>query len=326
LLWWPAAAGHRTIQIPGASAGIFSVLARLLRRFFAVQAASIMPSTLGRLVLALVAALSVAAQSPQVEPQTGASRVALAAVTDPRNRPLVDVGADDFVIQEAGVAREILSVRPADYPIIVLLDNGDDPRGEFPLMRRAAAQFINRIGQRPVALGTFGSRPLMIATFDDDRQTVLDKLQGLEAEAGSGSLLLQGAALAGETMKGTGTLFSAIVIVSATPDDASRGTMEEMAAPIVDSGAAVHVIANRPAAAGAVARPPVRALAEQTHGEFTTIYSAASYQAALDRLADRMSAEMMIEYLVPVGSKPADVKLGIKVIGATVRGLGVAPK
>jgi hypothetical protein len=34
----------------------------------------------------------------------------------------------------------------------------------------------------------------------------------------------------------------------------------------------------------------------------------------------------MIEYLVPVGSKPADVKLGVRIIGARVRGLGVAPK
>jgi hypothetical protein len=100
-----------------------------------------------------------------------------------------------------------------------------------------------------------------------------------------------------------------------------------MTAPVVDSGAAVHVIANRPAPAAAPAsRQPLRALAAQTHGEFTTIYSAASYQSALDRLADRMSSEMMIEYLVPVGSKPKDVKVGIKVIGARVRGLGVAPR
>ena len=56
------------------------------------------------------------------------------------------------------------------------------------------------------------------------------------------------------------------------------------------------------------------------------IYSAASYQAALDRLADRMTSEMMIEYLVPVGSKPNDVKVGIRVVGASVRGLGVAPR
>jgi hypothetical protein len=268
------------------------------------------------------------AQPPTPAPPTGASRVALAAVTDLRNRSVVDVGEDDFVIQEGGASREVLSVRPADYPIIVLLDTGDDPRGDFALMRKAAAQFINRIGQRPVALGTFGNRPTMVTTFEDDRQTLMARLDELVPEAGAESLLLEGAALAGQMMKGTAALFSAIVIVSATAEDASRSTVEELSAPIVDSGAAVHVIANRPAAAtgSSVARQPLRALAEQTHGEFTTVYSAASYQAALDRLADRMTTEMMIEYLVPVGSKPNDVKVGIRVAGARVRGLGVAPK
>ena len=232
-----------------------------------------MLGTVGRLALALAAALHAAAQPVSVGPQTGASRVALAAVTDARNRPLVDVGEDDFVIQEGGASREILSVRPSDYPIIVLVDTGDDPRGEFELMRKAVAQFINRVGQRPVALGTFGAQPLMLTTFDDDRQTVLERLDELTAEAGAGSLLLQGAALAGETMKSTGSLFSAIVIVSATPEDASSGTMEEMTAPIVDSGATVHVIANRrapaagsPGSAPAAARPR-RADARRVHDD-----------------------------------------------------------
>jgi hypothetical protein len=56
------------------------------------------------------------------------------------------------------------------------------------------------------------------------------------------------------------------------------------------------------------------------------IYSASSYQAALDRLADRLTSEMLIEYLVPVGSKPNDVKVGVRIIGTRVRGLGVAPR
>src|SRR6188472_895834 len=66
-------------------------------------------------LLLFAAALATTDQS--ADQQTGASRVALASVTDPRNRPLVDVGPDDFVIQEAGTPRDILSVRPADYPI-----------------------------------------------------------------------------------------------------------------------------------------------------------------------------------------------------------------
>jgi hypothetical protein len=282
-------------------------------------------------VIALIVALFTAIGSllqPPAELQTGASRVALAAVTDPRNRPLVDVGADDFVIQESGVVREVLSVRPADYPIVIMIDTGDAARGEFALIRRAVAQFIGRVGQRPIVVGAYGSEARMLTTFDDERQTMMERLDGVEAEAGAGSALLRAAALAGKTIRPTGALFSAIVIVSATPEDASRGEADELVAPLVDSGAALHVIANVPAQPTGDARPgpSLRALAQQTHGEYTAIYAAASYQAALDRLADRMNAEMMIEYLVPVGSKPSDVKVGTRVIGARVRGLGVAPK
>ena len=102
------------------------------------------------LPLVLVATVSTVAQSGAAESQTGASRVALATVSDPRNRPLLDVSADDFVIEEAGAAREVLSVRPADYPIVILLDNGTDGRADLPFMRTAVAHFIDRIGQRPL--------------------------------------------------------------------------------------------------------------------------------------------------------------------------------
>lgn len=274
-------------------------------------------------VLALAAALAANVS------QTGASRVALASVTDPRNKPLVDVSADDFVIQEAGVPREILSVRPADYPIVVMLDTGSEARGDFPLMQKAAVHFIERIGQRPIALGTFGDAPKMLTTFEDERQTVLAKLAGIAPDTPAGSLLLQGTALAGQTIQATGTLFSAIVILSATSADASRNPADEMIARVVDSNAILHVVANRPgqtAGGGLRSNQALRALAEQSRGELTVVYSASSYQAALDRLADRLTSEMMIEYLVPVGSKPNDVKVGVRIVGARVRGLGVAPR
>ena len=278
------------------------------------------------LILVMAAALDVPGSAP---PQIGASRVALASVTDPRNRPLVDVSADDFVIVEGGAAREILSVRPADYPIVILVDSGSEARADFPLIQKAAARFIDRLGPRPIAIATFGGTPAIIAVFEDERQTVLAKLAATTATTSAGSLLLQGAALAGQAIHTTGTLFSAIVILSATSADASRSPADELIAPVVDSSAILHVVANRSgqtAGSGLRSSPALRALAEQSRGEFTVIYSASSYQAALDRLADRLTSEMLIEYLVPVGSKPNDVKVGIRVAGARVRGLGVAPR
>jgi len=261
--------------------------------------------------------------------QTGASRVSLAVVTDPRNRPIVDIGADDFVIQEAGAAREVLSVRPADYPIVILFDTSAGARDDVATIRKAVERFIDRIGDRPVAVGTFGDTPVMITTFEDDRSALGPKLDAAIANPHGQSVLTRGAALGGQTIRAVQPLFSAIVIVSAAPLGEMPDTSEEVLAPIIDSGAVVHVIANRAgtgAGAAAQAVTAIRSLAEQTHGDFTSIYTAASFQSALDRLADRLSTELMIEYLVPNGSKPNDVKVGVRIPGARVRGLGVAPR
>jgi hypothetical protein len=283
-------------------------------------------------VLALLAAGSSVPHSTSADSQTGASRVALAIVLDPRSRPLLDVSADDFVIQEAGAAREILSVRPADYPIVLLLDTGIDARGDFPMIRKAAAHFIERIGQRPLAIGTLGGVPALVTGLDDERETVMARLAAVEPDTNAPSALLEGASLAAQTIRRTGALFSAIIVLSSAPLGASQRPPDAMIASIIDSSAILHVVQKGSDLDFRAGTPrknrdlTLRAIAEQSRGEFTTIYAAASFQAALDRLADRLTSELMIEYLVPVGSKPADVKLGVRIIGARVRGLGVAPK
>lgn len=275
-------------------------------------------------VAALLTLLSLIPQA-----QTGASRLILAVVTDARGRAIVDVGADDFVVEEAGVSREVLSARVADYPIVVLLDTGSAARADFALMQRAALRFIERLGHdRPIAIGTFGEPPKMLTTFDDTRETVISRLNEAEASPG-GSQLLGGAALAAKMLHDTGVLFSAVVVLSAASIDKSAQSPEQLVGPLVDSGAILHIIAVRDSNFGVRGSGPdraLRSLVEQTRGEFTPVYSAASYQAALDRLVERLGSEMLIEYLVPPGSKPLDAKIGIRTAGARVRGLGVAPK
>jgi hypothetical protein len=271
----------------------------------------------------------VAASVAPKEQQTGASRVALATVLDPKNRPLMDVGPDDFVVQEAGATREVLSVRPADYPIAIMLDTGGEAHNDVPLMRKAVTRFLEKIGTRPVAIGTFGDIPAMVSTFEDDRATVVKRLGEIELTTATGSSLLQGAALAAHAIQRTGALFSAIVVLSSSSLDSSRDRPDEMIAPIVDSGAILHVIANRsspPAGPGFRPAQALHALAEQSRGQYTTIYSAVSFQSALDRLAERLTSELLIEYIVPSGSKPNDVKVGVRLAGARVKGLGVAPR
>jgi hypothetical protein len=282
-------------------------------------------------VICTVCALSnTAAGQPPVQP-SATTRLVLAQVTDPRNRPLVDVGPDDFVVSEAGGAREILSVRIADYPIVITLDTRNATKADLPQMVQAAKRFIERLGaDRPVIAGTLGQSPRAIATFDEPRATMLERLAALEADSPSPPgteppHVLSGLAAAAGVLQATESLFSAVVMLSAAPGvDAPAAAGNDPIAAIVRSGAAVHAIVNQSSGTGGIAE--LRRLVVQTRGELTAVYSAASYQAALDRLADRLSSELLIEYISPAGSKATDVKVGIRMPGARVRGLGVAPR
>jgi hypothetical protein len=261
--------------------------------------------------------------SVEPEAQTGASRFALAQVIDSRGKAIVDIGVDDFVVQEAGTERELLDVRVADYPLVIVVDNGAAARDDFAMLQSAVARFLTRLGPRPVTLITTAGTPTAVATFDDDRETVASKLESLEW-VDAPSQLLRASALAGATIKRTGTLFSTIVVGTASPTEAHDADDAEPLAPIIDSRAVVHTVANvgRVGAADQL----LRGLTAQTHGDYIPIYVPASYQPAFDRLATRLTTEMLIEYLVPADSKAADVKIGVRIPGTHVRGLGVAPR
>jgi hypothetical protein len=263
--------------------------------------------------------------------QTAASRFALAIATEPRGRALVDVGPDDFVVEEGGQAREILDVRVADYPLAIVVDNGAAARAAFPDIRKAVGRFVARLGPRPIALVSTARQPAIAASFADERATVTERLDTLPAPSDDEGRPLDAAAVAADAIRQTGALFSALVVVAASPIDAGPEAATPSIAAIVDSRAVVHVVAQgrgEPGATGSLPRRPdrLRDLVDQTRGEYLTIYSPVSYQPALDRIADRLTTELVIEYLVPVGSHASDPKIGIRIPGARVRGLGVAPR
>jgi hypothetical protein len=263
---------------------------------------------------------------------TGSARTALAIVQDIRTRrPVVDLGADDFVVQEGGDSREVLSVRPADYPVVLMIDTSAPP-DDLPFIRKAAKQFVERLGsERPIAVGAFDNRARMIAVFDGDRTELTKQLDQL-ATASGGASMSQALRLATETLASSGAPFSSIVMLSAGPGEdaghSSAGEEPDAAAAVVASGAILHVVAHRPARsdgtiADSTGAGALRLLAEQSRGEFIAVYTPASFEAALVRIAARMTSELMVEYLVPNQSRAGDVKLGVRLPGAQVRGLGV---
>jgi hypothetical protein len=274
-------------------------------------------------VLGLLLTSTLAASPTSALQQIGASRTVLATVVDNRGRTIVDIDPDDFVIRETGQSREVLSVRVADYPIVVVLDNGQGAGSDFDAIRGATGRFIGRIGHRPVAL-VAADPPDLVATFEDDRAVVTERLEGLKVSQ-SGEGLFQAVVEGARAVQELGAPFSAIVVVSATP---ISSVPSELLTPILDSGATVHVVVHQ-SSSGSTGTPgrsteTLRVLTDETHGQFTTVFAAASYQSALDRLADRLAPELMIEYVVPVGSSSGnDVQLGVRIPGARVNSRGV---
>jgi len=258
--------------------------------------------------------------------QDPAGRTLLATVVDRSGKAQVDFEADDFLISENGATREVLDVHIADYPLVLLIDDGDAMA--LPIIKRAAARFVARVGERPVVVGTLSNPDAIRATFEDDRQDVLDQIESIVPGASDAGLTLAATARGAQLLQDTGSPFSAIVAVSARAIDATQTVRGDLLPVILGSGATVHVVAGRPSAQdGAVpADVPdlLRVLADQSHGMYTAIFSTASYAIALDRLADRLATEMMVQYLVPAGSQAGDVRVGVRRPGSRVVGLGVS--
>jgi hypothetical protein len=273
------------------------------------------------------------ALSSETQVKTAASRVVLAAVTDAQDRPLNDLGADDFAISENGSEREIVSVYIADYPVVVLLDEGATAASDVQAIRSAVVRFISRLGPRAVAVSTLASPPAIVASFEDDRAAALARLQHADINPTAMLAPIEAVSNAARLIGETGAPFSAIVIVSARPIDTSQPAAPGSTQTIFESGAFVSVVVRRapetaPGGRGYSGRADqdlLRDLSDQTHGQYIPVFSPASYSVALDRLADRLATEMMIQYLIPPEApSTADVRVGVKAPGARVRGLGVS--
>jgi hypothetical protein len=247
----------------------------------------------------------------------------LATVVDGQGQAIVDLALDDFVIKEGSATREVVDVHIADYPLVLLLDGRVEPAA-WTAMKAAASRFIARVGERPVAIGTLASGAL--GSLEDERKAVNDRLIELQPATAGAAESLAAVASGAAMLKATESPFSAIVVVAVRPIDASEEVRSDLLPQILSSNATIHVIEAQtaPRELGAVpASDLLEGLAAQTRGQRVTVFSSASFGAALERLADRLATEMMVQYLSPGAAAAGDVTVGVRRPGARVLGLGV---
>jgi hypothetical protein len=272
-----------------------------------------------------------------------ASRFVLASVTAPSGEPLVGLAADDFIVSDGGELREVLNATPAAYPVAVLVDTSQAARTEFITLRNAVRQFVDRLSGRDVALYTFGERALRVVDFTRDTAKLHKAVDSLFAGPNADSHVLDAIIEASADIRRRESPVTLMTVVSAGGNDQSNRTPREVFDAVLSTRTIVHVVdmrtprasgrlnnvrgrrsttGDRSAEAALALEEVMRGLAGRTEGSYHLIYSASGYQPNLDALQRTLAAEMVVEYAAPNGG-PAMLRMGTRIAGAAVRGIGL---
>jgi hypothetical protein len=290
------------------------------------------------IIRSLAALVAVALAAPLQSP----TRFVLASVADRDGAPVVGLAAEDFVLKEGTTPCETVSVKPAQYPIAVLVDTSYAARTEFGEMRKAVRHLVSRLSGRDVALYSFGDRAFKVEDFTRNTTRLERAVDQLFVMPEGESHVLDAIIDAGRTLKAKEPAVGMIVVVSAGGNDQSNRTPREVFDQVLASRSIVHVVemraigasgrlsnvrgrrnftTDRAAEAALALQELLQALVERTRGDYDRIFSASGYHASLERLQGRLAAELVIEYASP---NAGALQIGSKVPNGTVRAVGIA--
>ena len=292
-----------------------------------------------RLSIVAVVAVSVSlplrasAQTPAAGPNT--SRTVYVNAFDQNGMPVTDLVAEDFAVKEGGKARDVVISRPAKalMQIAVIVDDNGTGIFRAPLYR-----FIQRLqGRAEFAIITVVGQPLKLVDYTMDGRELSEALVTLSARPGTpdGGQLLQGIYEAAKELEKREASRPVIVALSVPGEEHSTLPARHVLDKLKDSGASLNVfivVGSALRQMAAVTRPG--ALLEenmnlgevlgdgskQSGGRREEIVAAAGALTGLQRLAEELLQQYVIEYDLPPGVKPSDrISVSVKKKGITLR-------
>jgi len=279
--------------------------------------------------------------APSLQPS---NRFVLASVVDGQSEmPILGLSAEDFVVQEGTSRCDTLNARPASYPIAILVDTSQAARTQFSEMRKAVRQIVGRMSGREVGLYTFGERSFRVLDYTRDTTKLERAVDQLFALPDGESHVLDAIIEAGKDISRREPAVAMILVVSAGANDQSSRTPREVFDAVLASHSIVHVVemraigasgrlgnvrgrrnftSDRSAEAALGLQEVLQAIVAQTQGDYDRVFSSSGYHASLERLQRRLAAEVVVEY-IPGGGDSKSLRIGTRVPGATVRGIGL---
>jgi len=185
-------------------------------------------------VLLPVVLVALAVPAARVQAQRGINKSLFISVLDENGKPVKDIVADDILIREDNVDRQVIAVKPAREPlsVAVLVDTAQGtrvadaygtPEEYVRDLRVAVGSFARRIlGQSPdvsVSLMEFGQAAITMVKFTSDPAEFEKATNRIVARPGVGSVLGEALAQANKDLLERPSGRRAIVSLNLEPSD-----------------------------------------------------------------------------------------------------------
>ena len=264
-----------------------------------------------------------------------ADKSVFVSVLDQSGKPVKNMTGEEFLVREDGTDREIIAVRPATQPLTIelLADTTGGIDEYLQDIRQALTAFVRTVQagvpDSPIQLMEFGQAARPVAPFStttDDLEKAINRLSG---KRGSGSVLLEAIARAGNELSKRPSPRRAIVVLNLEPsDEQSSEDPKRLMQSLQKAGAQVWVVSLQK---GALKNPQrdviLGQITKATGGRREFIVNQAAVESLLTDYAHALVAQYEIVYKRPDTNKPPlQVQIGTTRGGVNLHANAFAPQ
>jgi hypothetical protein len=284
-------------------------------------------------LLAAIAVLPRTAPTIAAHTQGAGERTIFFSVEDAEGKPVRDIRAEEILIREDGVDRELVSVKPTTETLNVVLLADTTPAIDEMLLdfRKSLIAFVRQVHavspEAQISIMEFGQAAVTVVPFttsDADLEKGVNRLSGKPRSA---SVLLEAINAASNTLAKRPSPRRAIVALNIEPsDEQSRQEPKRIVESLRTSVAQLWSLSIQKGALKNPQRDVVLGVfAKNTGGAREFIVSESAAASYLTKYADALTSQYEATYKRP-GTKAQAVQIGTTRAGARLHASGFAPQ
>lgn len=256
-----------------------------------------------------------AAAAAATQTASGQRRSVYVTVIDDAGQPVRDLEADDFTVRTGGRGREVVEARPLTGRIRLFLMVEEAITADS-FVRIGLIEFMQRTAPlADITLLTIGLRNTTVAESSSDINVLAAAVKNLPARRNvEAQNVVEGIHDVARTVRRQPGRRTAIVAIALETNQESTELPDRVIDQIRVSGAVLHAVtiptAPRTSGVGALGDLSARSHVlgdgtRQSGGRRIEVLRTPGIPRALQQIADDLSAQYMITYVLPAGTRPS---------------------